>query len=352
MKLTKDNRVLFYLIIIIVIVCLVIKWISDDGLKLFGKVTGCGCGDKYNNKEKKILENFDNQSYDINDFGVENKNNVSEESKINNPTTKIYQKKTYQKVNDTAAPNNNIIYPTSDNKSITQGDETKKQNRIPKRIIQVWKTWSEKSPKMFSNYIESIKSVNPGYEYIFFKDNQINQFLEKHYPDYYDTFLKLPLNIQKVDFFRYIAIYHYGGFYFDLDVKALQPLDNLLENRCVFPVDEIITKEMCKTERFKKFCDKDMNFLLGQYAFAAAPGDPFIKLMIDKIHSNINSYIHYFIPNSDDYVYKTTGPDFITNLYSSYKNKDDIKILHYDKRQCFGKYATHDFVGTWKDNNV
>jgi mannosyltransferase OCH1-like enzyme len=343
MKLSKDNKILFSLIFVIVIICLVIKWVSEYGLKIFGKVTGCGCGNKYNDKEKKILENFDNQTYDDNtDTGIENKKNISETSNRAIPT------KTYQKVMDLST--NNRMNPVFDKVSVTKGEE--KLNRIPKRIIQVWKTWSEKSPQMFSNYIESIKKVNPGYEYMFFKDNQINQFLEQNYPEYYDTFLKLPLNIQKVDFFRYIAIYHYGGFYFDLDVKGVQPLDNLLENRCVFPVDEIITKEMCKLERFKKFCDKDINFLLGQYAFGAAPGDPFIKLVIDKIHMNINNYIHYFIPNSDDYVYKTTGPDFITNVYSSYKNKDDIKILHYDKRQCFGKYATHDYVGTWKDTNI
>jgi mannosyltransferase OCH1-like enzyme len=335
MKLTKDNRVLLFLIFIIVVVCLVIKWVSEDGLKLFGRVTGCGCGNKYNDKQKKILENFDDQTtYGNKDTGIENKKNVSED-RILIPSVGLGTKTKPNNVNTVS------VAKTEDGK-----------NRIPKRIIQVWKTWSEKSPQMFSSYVESIKKVNPGYEYMFFKDNQINQFLEQNYPEYYDTFLKLPLNIQKVDFFRYIAIYHYGGFYFDLDVKGVQPLDNLLENRCVFPVDEIITKEMCKLERFKKFCDKDINFLLGQYAFGAAPGDPFIKLVIDKIHMNINSYIHYFIPNSDDYVYKTTGPDFITNVYSGYKNKDDIKILHYDKRQCFGKYATHDYVGTWKDNNV
>jgi mannosyltransferase OCH1-like enzyme len=335
MKLTKDNRVLLFLIFIIVVVCLVIKWVSEDGLKLFGKVTGCGCGNKYNDKQKKILENFDDQTtYGNKDTGIENKKNVSED-RILIPSVGLGTKTKPNNVNTVS------VAKTEDGK-----------NRIPKRIIQVWKTWSEKSPQMFSSYVESIKKVNPGYEYMFFKDNQINQFLEQNYPEYYDTFLKLPLNIQKVDFFRYIAIYHYGGFYFDLDVKGVQPLDNLLENRCVFPVDEIITKEMCKLERFKKFCDKDINFLLGQYAFGAAPGDPFIKLVIDKIHMNINSYIHYFIPNSDDYVYKTTGPDFITNVYSGYKNKDDIKILHYDKRQCFGKYATHDYVGTWKDTNI
>lgn len=336
MKLTKENKILFYLIFVIIIICLVIKWISDDGLKLFGKVTGCGCGNKYSDKEKKILENFDNQTYDITDTGVKNKKNVSED-RILIPSV------------------NNGTKPEQNNKNSSSSSLSKNEDgnkRIPKRIIQVWKTWSEKSPQMFSSYIESIKSVNPEYEYMFFKDNEINKFLEQNYPEYYDTFLKLPLNIQKVDFFRYIAIYHYGGFYFDLDVKALQPLDNLLDNNCVFPVDEIITKDMCKMKRFAKFCEKDMNFLLGQYAFGAAPGDPFIKLVIDKIHMNIHNYIHYFIPNSDDYVYKTTGPDFITNLYSTYKKKDDIKILYYDKRQCFGKYATHDYVGTWKGSNI
>lgn len=348
MKLSKDNQVLFTLVFVIVVVCLVIKWISGDGLKLFGKVTGCGCGDKYSDKEKKILENFDNQAaataYEnsASDKGAANQKKVSEKDRILVPNG------VGMGIDRNSGSKNGSV-KTDGNGLGKNGDG---KNRIPKRIIQVWKTWSEKSPQMFSNYIESIKSVNPGYEYIFFKDNQINQFLEKNYPQYYDTFLKLPLNIQKVDFFRYIAIYHYGGFYFDLDVKALQPLDNLLDNNCVFPVDEIITKEMCKSKRFEKFCEKDMNFLLGQYAFGAAPGDPFIKLVIDKIHMNIHNYIHYFIPNSDDYVYKTTGPDFITNLYSTYKKKDDIKILYYDKRQCFGKYATHDYVGTWKGSNV
>ena len=346
MKLTKENKILFSLIFVIVIICLVIKWISEDGLKLFGKVTGCGCGNKYSEKEKKILENFDNQVYDINaNKGVENKKKMSED-RILVPNVVVGKGIDIKSDTKTEQKNKN----ESSSSSLSKNGDGK--NRIPKRIIQVWKTWSEKSPKMFSNYIESIKSVNPGYEYMFFKDNEINKFLEKNYPEYYDTFLKLPLNIQKVDFFRYIAIYHYGGFYFDLDVKALQPLDNLLDNNCVFPVDEIITKEMCKSKRFEKFCEKDMNFLLGQYAFGAAPGDPFIKLVIDKIHMNIHNYIHYFIPNSDDYVYKTTGPDFITNLYSTYKKKDDIKILHYDKRQCFGKYATHDYVGTWKGSNI
>jgi len=31
-----------------------------------------------------------------------------------------------------------------------------------------------------------------------------------------------------------------------------------------------------------------------------------------------------------------------------YKNKEDIHILEYPEAQYFGKYAKHNYIGTWK----
>jgi len=228
-------------------------------------------------------------------------------------------------------------------------DSIKEPNKkIPKRIIQAWKTWSSKKPEMFSLYIESIKNKNPDYEYMFFKDDQIDEFLKTHYPHYYETFQRLPMNIQKMDFFRYVALYHFGGFYFDLDITALEPLDELLKNDCVFPIDEIIHKNMCSTKRFNNFCRNRLEFLLGQYGFGCSQKNKFIKVLVDGIHNNIDSYVKNYVANSEDYVYITTGPDYVTNMYMTYKNNHDITILHYPKRQYFGKYARHTFAGTWK----
>jgi mannosyltransferase OCH1-like enzyme len=227
-------------------------------------------------------------------------------------------------------------------------DQTVAQKKIPKRIIQAWKTWSTKKPEMFTLYIESIKNKNPDYEYIFFKDDQIDEFLKSRYPHYYETFQRLPMNIQKMDFFRYVALYHFGGFYFDLDINALEPLDELLNNECVFPIDEIIHKSMCSVKRFNNFCKNRLEFLLGQYGFACSPKNEFIKKLVDGIHHNIDAYVKNYVANSEDYVYITTGPDYVTNMYMTYKNKDNITILHYPKRQYFGKYARHTFAGTWK----
>lgn len=219
-------------------------------------------------------------------------------------------------------------------------------NKIPKIIIQTWK--DDTIPAHYLSLIDSLKENNPDYKYLFFTDQTIEKFLSENYPEYYETYLKLPVKIQKIDFFRYIAVYHYGGFYMDLDVNGLKSFDTLLNKKCIFPIDEIITKKRCENKRFKPFCDRNNYFLLGQYSFAAVPHHPFIKILIDTIHVKLNEYIKIVDLKSHNYVYQTTGPDFVTDLYIKYPNKDEITILDNDKYQHFGDYAKHNYFGTWK----
>lgn len=220
------------------------------------------------------------------------------------------------------------------------------KSTIPKIIIQTWK--SNNVPQRYMPLIESVKQKNPDYEYLFFTDRDIETFLKQHYPQYLSTYMNLPIKIQKIDFFRYIAVYHYGGFYLDLDMKVYKNFDPLLKYDCIFPVDEYIDVRHCAIMRYKLFCDKGQNFLLGQYAFAASPRHPFIKKLIDQIANNANKYIRNVDFNSEDYVYKTTGPDFVTEVYMNYTGKRDITIIDNGIRQHFGDYAKHNYFGTWK----
>ena len=221
------------------------------------------------------------------------------------------------------------------------------EEKIPKIIIQTGP--NQINPK-YKPYIELMKQKNPSFKIMYFNDDQIDIFLKRNYPEYFETYKRLPVFIQKIDFFRYIAIYHYGGFYFDLDIKMLKPIDEpLLEHNCIFPVDEYITYSFNIFDRYKPFFEKNNNFLLGQYAFAAIPKHPFIKQLINNIHKNIDSYIKNK-DNTELYVYRTTGPDYVTNEYINYDNKSQIYILDNGKRQYFGDYAKHDYLGTWKKN--
>jgi mannosyltransferase OCH1-like enzyme len=239
--------------------------------------------------------------------------------------------------------------------------------QIPKIIIQTWK--DNNIPEKYYKDIESLKTLNSEFKFIYFTDDDIENFLKKYYEKYYQTYLKLPVIIQKIDFFRYIAIYHFGGFYFDLDITGLYSLEEILDYECIFPVDNYLTKNLCKLNRYKIFCNKNMNFILGQYAFAAIPKYPFIKSLIDNIHNNIENIneTYQILHNNNkeinnetikkniynNYIYNTTGPDYVTNIYlDCIKNneyyKENIKILHYEKKQYFGKYAKHNYYGTWK----
>jgi len=218
--------------------------------------------------------------------------------------------------------------------------------KIPKIIIQTWKT--EAIPQRYMELIDSIKKNNPDYEYLFFTDDNIKVFLKTYYPEYYQTYLNLPIKIQRIDFFRYIVVYHFGGFYMDLDMLCLKSFDNLLGYDCIFPVDEFIYTHLRELNRYKPFCEKGYNYLIGQYAFAAVPKHPFIKKIIDTIHKNLNYYVKHVNYTSEEYVYKTTGPDFITSLYINYPDKNEIFILDNGNRQFFGDYAEHKFFGTWK----
>lgn len=229
---------------------------------------------------------------------------------------------------------------------VPQNSSSNQEKTIPKIIIQTWKT--NIVPQRYISLIDSVKSNNPDYEYLFFTDESIEKFFRLHYPEYLSTYSSLPIKIQKIDFFRYVAVYHYGGFYLDLDMNCLKSFDDLLNKSCVFPVDEYIDARYCQHGRYKPFCDAGQNFLLGQYAFAASPKHPFIKELIDNIYNNINRYIKNVDFNSEEYIYKTTGPDYVTEIYMKYKNKGSIDILDIGKRQYFGNYAKHNYFGTWK----
>lgn len=221
-----------------------------------------------------------------------------------------------------------------------------KQEKIPKLIIQTWK--DHHIPKKYDYDVHSVKMVNPDFKRLFFTDNDIEDFLKKNYPDYYLTYLKLPVLIQKIDFFRYIAVYHFGGFYYDLDMSATYPLNDLVYFDAVFPIEQV--RGSCRKLRWKTLCNQKVPIVLGNYAFGASPKNPFLKICIDNIHYNIDKLIETQ-NKTNNYVYSTTGPDYISVLYHKYPYKNTIKLLENPKStkdHVFGKYAKHNFYGTWK----
>jgi mannosyltransferase OCH1-like enzyme len=240
---------------------------------------------------------------------------------------------------------------------------------IPKIIIQTWKC--KDLPPYYKKTQNLILRHNPDYRYIFFDDQDILRFIKERYPSFEPLLKKFKRKIQIIDFFRLLAVYEYGGFYFDMDVEVIDKLDSLLDNSCVFPV------EMKRNNRILKKIGYDYN--LGNYAFAATPRNPVIWAIIEEIvkviedphrlvgkgmHPKLADMISEVSDNSEaelshEYVYHTTGPVIVSKVvFDALAGGKSVKLLYpknWPSRSSwfrFGKYAKHTMTGTWKPDRV
>ena len=146
-------------------------------------------------------------------------------------------------------------------------------NAIPGRIIQTGKT--RDLPLLAQAAVVNFKALNQGFEWMYFDDAQVNTFIQKEFPQYRKVFENFPVRIQRFDFFRYLAVYRFGGFYFDLDVFLAAGLANLQESGCVFPFEELTLNQYLRNQH-------QMDWEIGNYAFGAAAGHAFLEAVIEN----------------------------------------------------------------------
>jgi mannosyltransferase OCH1-like enzyme len=146
---------------------------------------------------------------------------------------------------------------------------------IPKLIIQTGKDRHLRPIEKAAVGTLRLLHPEPEWKYLFFGDNDINAFIAREFPEYRETFRSFPRVIQRIDFFRYLAIFRLGGFYFDLDVFLYEKINDLCAKSCVFPFEELTLSQFLR-ERHK------LDWEIGNYAFGAAPGSPFLKAAIEN----------------------------------------------------------------------
>jgi hypothetical protein len=200
-----------------------------------------------------------------------------------------------------------------------------------------------------------LKSLNQDFEYRFFDDTDVERFIQQEFPKYVRTFENFPFRIQRFDLFRYLAIYRHGGFYFDLDVFFAEPLERLLTHGCVFPFEELTVNRYLRAN--------GMDWEIGNYAFGAAPGHPFLEAVIENCvrgqrDPNWVKPVMKGIPGffrSEFYVLNTTGPGLLSRtLMENPELAKEVTVL-FPKDVCdesawhqFGDYGVHLQEGSWR----
>src|SRR5262245_688144 len=226
--------------------------------------------------------------------------------------------------------------------------------KIPRRIIQTER--SRDLPLLAKAVVTNLRLLNPTFEYLFFDDAQVEEFIDAEFPEYRPVFDSFSKRIQRYDFFRYLVVYRFGGFYFDTYVLMASSLEDLLEFSCVFPFEHLsIHNFLCN--------EYGMDWEVGNYGFGAAAGHPFLGAIIKNCvraqqHPEWVEPMMKSIPRifrGEFFVLDTTGPGLVSRTLAEYRGaRDQVKVLFpEDVRDpnswyCFGAYGVHLQNGGWR----
>lgn len=204
--------------------------------------------------------------------------------------------------------------------------------------------------------VTSIRQLNPDFEYRFFDDAAVERFISQEFPQYRNIFDSFRYRIQKFDFFRYLAVFRYGGFYFDLDILLGAPLSGLLDFGCVFPFEGLSYCQLLRNQY-------GMDWEIGNYAFGATAAHPFLEAVIENCvrAQRDPDWVKPMmrglpIMSGDDfYVLYTTGPGLCSRTLAENPHlADSVQVLFPDDVcdtatwNCFGKLGVHLMDASWR----
>ena len=193
------------------------------------------------------------------------------------------------------------------------------KQKIEKNIFQIWK--DKNLPKKFKKITEYLKKQNPEYNYYLYDDNDMEKFVKKYYPQYWNSYNSIAKEyiVAKGDFFRYMIIYHYGGVYFDIKSGCKLPLRDIIK-----PNDEFISSG------WKHWVFKIDNNL--QWCVIGKKGHPLLKIVLDTINHKIKNYNVKKDGVGGLGVFELTGPNMFDKVIEENKYKYRNQITRYSNQ--------------------
>jgi len=146
--------------------------------------------------------------------------------------------------------------------------------KIPRIIHQIYFDMSG-VPEHLSVISQTWKDKHPAWEYRFWNQKNVEQFMESDFPDLLPLYRSFPMDVQRWDFVRYLILYRYGGLYVDMDYECIEPMDSLLWNTTCCMGLEPATHAL----RYRK------KFIVGNALMASVPGHGYFDRIIKDISS-------------------------------------------------------------------
>ncbi len=189
---------------------------------------------------------------------------------------------------------------------------------IPKIIHHIAPTDQSRWHPIWNKCYPTWKNHFPEFEHKLWNDqNDINDFVNQHYPQYYDMFMEFPAHIMRVDFVRFCLLHHFGGIYSDMDMFCYKNFYSELTH----PLHII---EAPYGEEF-----------LESSLMISEPGHPFwidcMELSKEVFYSTIKKH-DIKIPFNDDratqyLLVSACGPNLICRVWKKWFKTNKVKAL-------------------------
>jgi len=222
---------------------------------------------------------------------------------------------------------------------------------IPRIIHQTWK--SADLPRDFRHWQKSWRDLHPDFEYRFWTNEDLEDLVETHFPDWRRLFWAYKENICRVDLARYLILKRHGGLYVDMDFECLRPHHKLLDGDLLFGTEPAEHADLVKAR------EAGIARIVCNAWMASAPGHPFWDHLLESLAAAASA-------GAKD-VLDLTGPFVLSRAVSSYPGAD-LKVLPAEtlypvqKQACYrgdiqdlaffeaatrSAYALHHWAGTW-----
>ena len=117
----------------------------------------------------------------------------------------------------------------------------KKVLKIPRTIIQSWKTRESVPTRIFKQF----EKYAPEYRYQFFDDSESILFIQTNFFHLLPVYSSLKNGAHKADLFRYCYLYLYGGIWIDIKTILIKPLKHVLPDEYgIYTVKSIMDMEI------------------------------------------------------------------------------------------------------------
>ncbi len=173
-------------------------------------------------------------------------------------------------------------------------------------IHQIWFRLSYGSKKLFKKYAKhraTWRLQNPRWCYLIWNEKLAKEFMKKKFPEFLELFNHYKYHIQRVDALRYFILYEYGGWYADMDMDCLKPLD---EARKYYPYNLYLVETP----------NTAMGTKVSNLLMFSTPKHLFWKKLFIELEKSKEST--WFLTKHIEVMY-STGPCFLNRVYSKYQ---------------------------------